>query len=130
MEIVFPVGRASGPEPNPTFPTTTSPSHSHLSLNNPILIRPTPRLRDLEARRLQQNSEIARTSLHARVDGHHNQIEPCLNLGSTYSRQDDVVDDEFRVAGRHCIADMLEDHQAVLVGPVVQDVLQEVHPGA
>jgi hypothetical protein len=105
---------------------TTLYSHLDLGLDNAILVWPAPYTSNLEPSFPQQLGELMRTPLHARVNSHHSQVEPRLHLRDVHIRQHQVVNDELGISWRHGIAQMLQDLKTVLIGPVVQDVVEEV----
>ena len=65
-------------------------------------------------------------ALHSVQQGHHVDVEEGGVQRGVCGRQDPLEDEELAVLGRHGGRDVLHDEDALLVGPVVEDVAEVV----
>ena len=64
--------------------------------------------------------------MKARKRAHHYNVERSVLPMTAAIRQDDVVDDEFRIAGRHGVRCVAEDVAGLVVAPVGEDEVEVV----
>jgi hypothetical protein len=105
-------------------------SEGHLCLDDAIVVEMLPQLDIAEARFLQELCPLRPRALHTTVEGHHDQVEPCLDLFRSGVRQNKVMDKKLRVARFHGTVQALQYHQAILVRPIMQNMVEEVSAGA
>lgn len=90
------------------------------------LFRSWPELDDLESSPLQQILELALCSLHACVEGHHSHIEHGIKSRGSSLRDNHLMQQKFRIAGLHGWLELCQHLQAYFIGPVVEDMVEEV----
>lgn len=89
-----------------------------------------PNVPDAEAGRQQQLAEIALGALLRAQQAHHDDVHGAGDGRDGLVGDDVVADEERAVAVPHGRLEVEEDLAGLLVGPVVQDGLQEVGAGA
>jgi len=86
-----------------------------------------PDLDDLEAGGLQQCTPLLLCALHGYEYGHHVDVDMSHKGTGSSTRNDKLVDKEFGVSLLHGFAGVTQNHTALVVRPVMVDVVEVVN---
>lgn len=85
-----------------------------------------PDLRDLQSRLLEEGPPLALGALQPLRDGKHVDVHHGMRYRAPLIGKDIFVDQDLRVSTGHGRSRVAEDSKALVIGPVVEDEVEEV----
>jgi hypothetical protein len=101
---------------------------SYLSLDDTVMIKVLPQFDVDEPGVFEELAPLRFGPLHASIEGHHDEVEARLYFLCACVGQNQIMDEKLRVPRTHGRLYSFENEMAVLIRPVVYNVMEEVSP--